>query len=177
MIHIEILTSDELHSRLVDYNLKDPYKKLDVLCEEIKYFSLQYEFRTTNVFVCAFEEGELVGSAKLKIGGCDSSMNPGWNNWISFISVRTGYFGKGIGKLLVENLFKYASENKLSILTSGYSMRGWFHLRKHIHNFAFKYGVILNDPKIKPDFYDFETFEEFEENKYKKLIDKFAKKV
>lgn len=176
MITIKILTDDMLRELFINYDLENPYEKIDVLCNEIKYLNFRWDHHSVNnVFVCAFEGEELVGVAKLKTGGCDSNSHPGQNNWIGFISVRKGHFGKGIGKILVENLFKYASQNNLQILTSGYSMRGWLHLRKHVHNYAFKYGVNLNDPETKPQFYDFESYEGFEESEYMKLVDKFAR--
>lgn len=176
-ITYEVLTIDGMYERFLDHKSKDPYKKIKELSKEIKYLHFGNEsYHTSNKFFCAFIDEELVGIAKLRLGGEDSLSQPGWNNWIGFISVRKGYFGKGIGRGLVEELFKYAGENQFSILTSGYSLRGWVHLRKHIHMFAAIYGVELNDPETRPKFLDWDMFEGFSSNEeYDEMLQKVLK--
>jgi GNAT superfamily N-acetyltransferase len=161
-ISYKTLTVDDLYELLVDYNLDDPYVKLEELSEEIKYFNLNGEAHYEGTrFFCAYDGDDLVGVAKLFVGDRGCYAYPGWKNWISFCSVRKGYFGFGIGKRLLEELFKYAAVMGLDVLTSGYSLRGWLHLRKYVHIYTAKYGVDLNDPETKPSFLDWEKFEGF----------------
>ena len=172
MFNVRILSQDQLYDLFVDHSKRDPYKKIDKLCKEIKYLHFDwYNHNCENIFVCIFYNDCLCGVSKIKTGGCDSLSYPGWNNWIAFISVREGWFGQGLGKRLVEETFKYAKEKSIKLLMSGYSVRGWHHLRPHIHECSKKYEVEILDNATAPTFIDWEKFEGYEsEEIYRKLF-------
>ena len=88
-VSYKTLSIDDMYKMFVDYSLEEPYEKIKKLSKEIKYLNFGYESYHTdsNKFFCAFVNNDLVGVAKLKIGGCESCANPGWNNWIGFVSV------------------------------------------------------------------------------------------
>lgn len=172
-IEYKILSATELSDYLIDYNVEDCYAKVDKAIEDIKYFDNGRYDPTSESFVyfCAFTEQEVVGIAKLRTGDSNSSIHGSWSNWISFVSVREGYFGHGIGKNLLLNLFEYCKKNKISVLMSGYSVRGWLHLRKYIHEYAAQFGVAIRDDAKRPMFIDWEDSEGFPQTEYDKIVE------
>lgn len=160
-----------------DHDCDDPRSKYHISKSKIKYFSMSNgecggeKF----VFFCAFINNDLVGIAKLKTEGRPSLRNPEWKNWISYVSVHEDYFGHGIGKNLVQNLFEYCKKENLSVLTSEYSVRGWFHLRKCIRSCADKLGVVILDKHTRPGFLDWKTCENFTRDEYQDIVESFNK--
>jgi len=167
-----MLGYDELYSRLVNYNARRPYRKLDSAIEKIKYFNPGYEQESGGAkfyYFCAFHKDTLVGVAKLKTGGTASLSNTGWENWIGYVSVRENWFGHGIGKQILRNLFNFCAERNLKVLMSGYSVRGWFHLRQAAHDISTELGVEICDNATEPTFYDWEACEGYNQAEYENI--------
>jgi len=145
---VKIHTSSELYDILVDYNLDNPFEAIDKLDKSIKYFrnSLHNcDHKSTNYFFCLYVNGEIVGIVKYKVGGCYSFMYPEYNNWISYVSINPKHQSKGYSKLLLDELFKFTQERNLSILSSGYTKKGYNRIRPYMRKLAEKYNIDFKD--------------------------------
>jgi hypothetical protein len=112
--------------------------KLKKEFEEIRYFfpSMDLSQKSISVFSYVMVGDEIAGLSKLE-------KNPYQKNvwWISFISVREKYQGKGYSKILIEELFKFAKKNKIKILGSSRTEQGSERLPKTIEKYSKEYGV------------------------------------
>jgi ribosomal protein S18 acetylase RimI-like enzyme len=151
VITYKIFKGEELYELCVDYNKERPYEKLDDLVERIHYFngecSPSYGFKKDTEFnyFCAMDEDKIVGMLKFKTGGSESLWNPGYNNWVSFISVDPEYRNRGIAKKLIRMLFEFANENKYSVLQSRYSDDGLKYIKKEFNKVASEYDIDFKD--------------------------------
>jgi hypothetical protein len=118
-------------------------------CNEINFlcWSNIYEIgMSENFFFCAFSDDTLVGVAKLKTKGKDSLKYPGFYNWLSFISVKEGFKGKGISKILIDEMFSFIEKEKLDhLLISGYTEDGFNCLKAYLNEKAKEINLKFQD--------------------------------
>lgn len=82
---------------------------------------------------------------------------------ISYCSTNKDYFGKGVSKRLLEELFKYFSETypTETLNFSGYSIDGWLFLRKYILEYSKKYNVKIKEKGVEYPGIGNHTMDEF----------------
>jgi len=88
------------------------------------------------VFPVVEAEGKIVG-----LGELEQDPNRPKNKWIKHVSVDPEYRGRGVGRELLEVIFKYAKENGFTLEESIYSDEGKQKLAKIVTEYAGKYGV------------------------------------
>ncbi|MBX0310751.1 MAG: GNAT family N-acetyltransferase [Sulfurihydrogenibium sp.] len=118
-------------------------------CAEIDFLCWNniYEIGfSESFFFCVFSGDTLVGVAKLKTKGKDSICYPGFYNWLSFLSVKEGFKGKGISKILIDEMFSFIEKEKLDhLLISGYTEDGFNYLKPYLNKKAKEINLKFQD--------------------------------
>jgi len=97
-------------------------------------------------FIYAYEGTKIVGVLKIKIKGEDSCGNPGFCNWVDYITVDPDYKNKGIATTLIKMMFEYLKEKgETHMLASGYSTFGFHFLRNKLNTLAKEYSINFKD--------------------------------
>lgn len=170
---IMIYTPDELYFHLVDYDQDEPTEKIKEISDRLRYFNMgDIGYNERNLFFVLKGNDKIIGVAKVRIDGPYSLSHNKFNKWISYISIDKEYYGKGIATALVDAVMYYAAEHKIELLCSGYTLRGWMYLRPTLHRIASQYGVTIEDPAVKPEFYHSKG-EGWPMDEYNRLWDKF----
>jgi len=167
----------EFFNEYYQYNYDyDKFRSIaDDIEENFKYGGCLFDTGySDHIFFVAMDGNIPVGLLKFKVGGSDSFANPGFCNWVCFISVRSEYRNKGIGTELREMLFKYCSEHDMNILSSGFTVLGHMYNLKGYIRLAKKYNVEYSYQNCvgHPNFNDFEGMDEQE---YKAYYDKHVR--
>lgn len=107
-----------------------------------KYLDLNHlsnrEYET--IYPVVEAEDKIVGISELQKSPYEENVY-----WITFISVDPKYQGKGFASKLVEEIFKFAKENNVSLRNSRYTEQGDQKLRNKIHEYSEKYNVKLKE--------------------------------
>lgn len=99
-----------------------------------------------HTFFCSFENDILIGVAKIKTKGNESLYYPGFFNWFSFLSIKEEYKGKGISKMLIDEMFSFIKKEKLDhLLISGYTREGFNYLKGNLRKKAQELGLKFQD--------------------------------
>lgn len=108
--------------------------------DRLKYLISNEAFK--EISFCVFDKNKLIG-----VGGIEKNIYSKFNNeyWIKHISVDKKYQKIGIAKKIIDNIMKYASENKIKLENSMYSEEGWKYLKPLMLKFAKKYHVNFKD--------------------------------
>lgn len=126
--------------------------KIKNLDNDIRYFSYRDLNRNQNdngnrIYYCVlFNRNKIIGLSKLQ------ESNLANNFWICYISINEKYRLKGYSSLLLDCLFRWASESGYSLETSGYSKLGYARLKHQLKMYSDKYCVELIDDQEYPKF-------------------------
>ena len=146
--NVDIFTNKEAAELYRTYYYKYNYEY--DLRSKIHYFrefdpwSSSENYDKSSRFIVAYNDDDIIGICH--IANYDSS-----DHWaISYCSTNKDYFQKGISKRLLEECFKYFSENypNETLHFSGYSVEGWKYFRKYILEFANKYNVKIEEQGV-----------------------------
>ena len=94
-------------------------------------------------YIVLFKGKKIIGIAKL--GYYPNSSKSETEYGISFLSIDKDYRGRGYSHLLVDNMFKLASEKGLDVATSLYTYAGFTKLKPLFNKYANKYNVQFRD--------------------------------
>lgn len=159
-IEYKTLKDQQLYNLYVDYDLNNPWEKLEQSeLNNIKYYDSKdlFPYMVTDennyhIYFCAFNKNKIIGMLKLKVGGHSSCFHNGWKNWVCFISINEKFQSKGISRNLIKMMYKYAKQNNLNILMSGYSELGFQRIKKIFAEESKNYNVDLLDDRTEPEF-------------------------
>lgn len=160
---IGVFTIDEAKELYRKYLKK--YKWNYNLRDKIHYFhdfeksNFNDNYNETCRFIIAYNDKDILGVCQVAYWSSSGHYA------ISYCSTNKDYFGLGVSKRLLEELFKYFSETcPNEILNfSGYSVDGWKYLRKYILEYSKKYNVKIKEKGVEypgvgdhkmSDFYD-----------------------
>lgn len=138
---IKTLKAEEM-AKVFEKSGYEDCTEIDFLC-----WSNIYEIGLSeSFFFCVFNGNTLVGVAKLKTKGKDSINYSGFYNWLSFLSVKEGFKGKGISKILIDEMFSFIEKEKLDhLLISGYTEDGFNYLKAYLNKKAKEINLKFQD--------------------------------
>jgi len=148
MLVYKIMSDDDLSNLLLDYDKDDYMEDFKDAKKRIKYFDFQqdtYFNDQYSLYFCALEDNKLIGAARVKIGGKDSCINPGWCNWLTFIAVDPEYQSQGHATKLIDMIMCYCASNDIDLLISEYTEEGASKIHKVMHRYAHKYQTTVKD--------------------------------
>lgn len=140
-ITIKVFNQDTMYD--IIYN-NDSLPNVQDLDKRIKYFHYNdvskwgNDSKAKNLYFVMYHDDYIIGISQL-----------GWNEyatdtntyWISYTSIDHKYQGRGLSKILLEEVYKYASEHNISLEGSRYSDRGREVFPKYHEYFSKKYNV------------------------------------
>lgn len=126
-----------------NYDLKDKIHYYST--DDFSTFSTSKKYLETCRFIIAYNNDDILGICKFAYFDLNKHYA------ISYCSTNKDYFGKGIAKKLLEELFKYFSKTYPNEILnfSGYSIEGWKYLRKYILEFSKKYNVKIFEKGVE----------------------------
>lgn len=144
MIHLKTYNESELISHFFDLKESTGIDNFTPLIN-LKY--IEWGVMPTDgeeyVYVCLFEDNNVIGAANLKIGGSGDYEYTDFNNWLLGLSINDSYKGLGYSKLIIQEMFEYLNENGVNnLLISTYTEEGSEKLKNNIRQESSKYPNI-----------------------------------
>ena len=142
MLKFEIFTEEKMIYHTSKYNKDALFNYSQIL--ELKYGKslIEYWGNSKHIYIVAYEDKKLAGVLKIKLEGQNSLLNPGFCNWVDFISVHPDYQNMGISKKLIEMGFMWLKDNNYDhILISGYSSLGFHFVMNYFKKIAESMGL------------------------------------
>jgi GNAT superfamily N-acetyltransferase len=105
--------------------------------ERLKYLSRYWKDKDDEIDIICLDDKKVVGVAGLQQAPDEERVI-----WVKFISVDPAARQQGIGRTLVEEVFKYAKAHNQRIRASSYTEMGQAHLKKIFDEMAKRYSDV-----------------------------------
>lgn len=148
MLSYKILTASQLVKKVVEEKVTVGKFKYGTSDQILNTKHVQYDEQHI-VYVCCFDDGTLIGAAKLRVleNSCFHKHTNFWH--LGYISVSPNYQNNGISKELAKLLVSWLLQNNISFFNIGtYSANGYDYFRNNIERLLQKYNIAFESVVI-----------------------------